>query len=790
MKFKIHIFCTFVLSLLLIESVKAQAQVQQTALCVNNTEIYNAALPARDWCPSDQIREEALARDPKLRLEQEKFEESYRRSVTNNPISPYALRGGAVHTLPVVVHIFHSGQAVGSLENPSDARVNETIQSTTNLFRHTSGRTFPNNPYSGVDTEIELCLSKVDPAGNATSGIKRYNLPGFAVLPAAFDANLLAPYMWDRTKYTNLIVVTSAPPDNNWAGVYYGGTLDFVMVVSGALGPNALPLGGLWVHELGHYFGLPHIFSGTCTNSNCLTDGDRICDTPPKNVAYLPSGATCANPSNTCMTDADDLSTNNPFRPVANGGLGDRNDALENYMDYTNGCWAGFTQGQKARMKVNLATRTSQTNNFGACTPIPNACAAPVELTASVNNTNLALSWSENATATSWQIKYGPTGFNPSTSGTSVIAPSKTYNFNVVLNTNYDWYVRGVCPTQPSGYSNFSTVSTFSTPPVATYCNLVYTTVCATDFTGALMAIKDFILKKTSDNTTVINNSNTGCLGSISDYTAIIGNVTVGANYNFTINHTLRTGGTTCSGGSDGVWVDWNDDKDFDDANETIYLSAAYESKCNFTGNFTVPGGTINGAKKLRIRRINENYNTDPSCVTSSSGEAEEYTLNVTGGILPIELLSFKAQNREGGNLLTWQTASEINTSHFDIERSYNGIKFNKIGELKAQNKAANYTYLDKAPFGGWGAYYRLTINDLDGKTTVSKIISIEQNSDNSIKITRNTEGSILIETNNLIELITITNTIGQVIKSTKDKQILINDLTQYLRQRLYITIK
>ena len=142
---------------------------------------------------------------------------------------------------------------------------------------------------------------------------------------------------------------------------------------------------------------------------------------------------------------------------------------------------------------------------------------------------------------------------------------------------------------------------------------------------------------------------------------------------------------------------------------------------------------------------------------------------------LPIELLSFKAQNTEGGNQLTWQTASEINTSHFDIERSNDGIKFNKIGELKAQNKASNYNYLDKFNDNGI-IYYRLTINDLDGKTNVSKIISIERNSDKNIKIIRNTEGSILIETNNQIELITLTNTIGQVIKSTKDNPFLMND--------------
>jgi hypothetical protein len=98
--------------------------------------------------------------------------------------------------------------------------------------------------------------------------------------------------------------------------------------------------------------------------------------------------------------------------------------------------------------------------------------------------------------------------------------------------------------------------------------------------------------------------------------------------------------------------------------------------------------------------------------------------LEVLSSALTVELLDFKAKNTEGGNLLTWQTAMEQNLSHFDIERSGDGKIFEKIAETKAQGQAAIYEYLDKHPLSITG-YYRLKINDLDGKTHYSNVISI-----------------------------------------------------------------
>ena len=201
------------------------------------------------------------------------------------------------------------------------------------------------NPYYGVDTEIELCIATVDPSGNITTGINRYNIPSLAQGTYNDLAPLLNPYKWDVTKYMNIFIVAEL---QSAGGVYLGGSYDFTIYNSGSF------WSGLVAHEQGHYLSLNHTFlSGNCVNNNCLVDGDKVCDTPPKAISGM-QGGTCPMPNNNCTTDDDDLSSNNPYRPVSMGGLGDQPDMLANYMDYTFNCWDAFTVGQKTRMTYNV----------------------------------------------------------------------------------------------------------------------------------------------------------------------------------------------------------------------------------------------------------------------------------------------------------------------------------------------------------------------------------------------------------------------------------------------------
>jgi|GEM_PF-2521486 len=90
----------------------------------------------------------------------------------------------------------------------------------------------------------------------------------------------------------------------------------------------------------------------------------------------------------------------------------------------------------------------------------------------------------------------------------------------------------------------------------------------------------------------------------------------------------------------------------------------------------------------------------------------------------PIDLLSFSAQAKGSTAELTWQTATEENALNFEIEKSLDGINFEKIGEVKAQNAPSKYQAMDEKFFQL--SYYRLKNNDIDGKFTYSKIVSLK----------------------------------------------------------------
>lgn len=94
---------------------------------------------------------------------------------------------------------------------------------------------------------------------------------------------------------------------------------------------------------------------------------------------------------------------------------------------------------------------------------------------------------------------------------------------------------------------------------------------------------------------------------------------------------------------------------------------------------------------------------------------------------LPITLQSFSGLLKDDHSLLEWTTASEMNTKSFKIERSFDGEKYDEIGEVTAagmSNQRKDYTFTDKQ-VALEKNYYRLKQVDLDGRFTFSNVVLI-----------------------------------------------------------------
>ena len=143
------------------------------------------------------------------------------------------------------------------------------------------------------------------------------------------------------------------------------------------------------------------------------------------------------------------------------------------------------------------------------------------------------------------------------------------------------------------------------------------------------------------------------------------------------------------------------------------------------------------------------------NCSYNSSG-------NLT--VLPVELLAFTASPQYNTVKLAWQTASETHNQGFDVQRSDNGSNFQTIGTVKAVGKAAGYNFTDANPLNGT-TYYRLKINDTDGKFTYSNVLSLAANGKTKVKVYPSvTSGILSIESAESIESVSVFNSIGQLV--------------------------
>src|SRR5690606_22129430 len=114
--------------------------------------------------------------------------------------------------------------------------------------------------------------------------------------------------------------------------------------------------------------------------------------------------------------------------------------------------------------------------------------------------------------------------------------------------------------------------------------------------------------------------------GNYGHYTALTGGdgqQTLNANVAITFNTGTADYGTK-------IWVDWNNDLDFNDAGELVYTGLSATSSPN-TLNASFNTGTHPlGSYRMRIGATNTNTGPSTPCYTGMQGTFEDYTLNIT----------------------------------------------------------------------------------------------------------------------------------------------------------------
>lgn len=96
-------------------------------------------------------------------------------------------------------------------------------------------------------------------------------------------------------------------------------------------------------------------------------------------------------------------------------------------------------------------------------------------------------------------------------------------------------------------------------------------------------------------------------------------------------------------------------------------------------------------------------------------------------GILPMELLTFTGHNEEEKNKIQWVTATEKNSQYFTVEKSKDGMAFEKMLDVTAagfSTSPKNYNAFDMTPYKEI-TYYRLKLVDTDNSFEYSNIIAI-----------------------------------------------------------------
>lgn len=347
---------------------------------------------AQPICGFDQAHQQMLNTNSSYAQSVNQFNQQVANWIANtsNPNALLAIttNGDTVYEVPLVVHVMHTGGAVGSAYNISDGKIDSTIDYVNKVFA-AQWPSYPDSASGGTYFPFRFKLAKRSPNCTATSGIQRVNVSTtYSSYTAGgvkrststgIDDTLVKNLSrWPNTEYYNIWVVNKIDGEDGYPPVsgpfvagyaYFPGAPardDGTIMLASQMKPGSITL----PHELGHAFNLYHTFqsltTGCAPNTNCLTQGDHVCDTEPhtdKDPSKCPSGT-----NNSCTGST----------------YGDA--TAKNIMNYCN-CQDRFTKGQRTRFISALITMRSSLISSQGSVALPST-SLPSVCTPSHNNPN------------------------------------------------------------------------------------------------------------------------------------------------------------------------------------------------------------------------------------------------------------------------------------------------------------------------------------------------------------------------------------------------------------------
>ncbi len=656
----------------------------------------------QEKCYAGILHQQMMASNPDYALKMNQFEQYVQ--TMNGSFLP---KSSATYVIPVVFHVIHLGEAVGTGSNVSDAVITHAMKQLNENYRNM-------NSQGGTDTQIEFALAVRDPSGNCTTGITRTNhssnsqYKNYGVKldgsQGITETALKSIISWDRNKYYNIYIVTEIDNNNGGAGTQgyaymasaHGTTLDgAVFMASNIMQENNKTL----THELGHALNLFHTFEGDGTGNTCppsgASNGDMCGDTPPHKRSQSDCNATGTN-------SCDGGSSNSKF--------------VHNYLDYSSDvCMNQFTANQGTRMRAacsglrksffyasNLALvgPTAPVADFllpqdiycsGTVSLLDNSTCVPNTYTGLTNFTGYSFSWSiTSGASTKTSTDQNPT-FTPTVAG---------------------WYSVTLTVTGPNG-TNTKTVND------AFYYAGSSLSTCTPSFTY----IDNYAIDISNITFNTINSSTSNFASGTYENFTCSKNTVIETGNTYPISATINSFGYTSYAK---VYIDWNNNGTYESSEIVLSGNVTAGSSApvakTISGTVTIPTGAVKN-KMLRMRAIIDAQvapsESKANCGTAVVvGDVEDYAVLIKDAC-PYASVSTQPTNKSIClNGSTTFTAASTGATSYKWQVSTDGSTWTDVSNDANYAGATTQTLsVNNAPSTFNGYKYRLKLINACGDT-------------------------------------------------------------------------